>query len=97
MIEGSFATDASLTIPALSVVGSSVTDTVDGTCLPNGRYQLTWANGPLQGSTKGVADGQGHLTVDLSTTIWVLVGGDPLDLLCLTVRGDRVGVRSIVP
>ena len=85
------ASDASFTIPAITIATNLATDVVSGVCLPDRPYQISaWSeNHRREASRSGVAGGAGqfrkHLTSDMN-----LKAGDFVEVACRFVTGDYV-------
>jgi len=90
-VVGTFAGDATLTIPDITASGVPSTDAVTGHCLPNKPFKLfaTHANYSDSAYREGTTDASGNFTRDLTADM-NLVAGDILELTCRYATGDQV-------
>ena len=91
-VTADFASDASLTWPAMSVDGSG--SILSGHCIANSRFvvfvQRASSSSPFEGTT--------NASGDFSHAVgWTFKSGDRLDLICETTRGDRVRRARTLP
>ncbi|MCY7417501.1 MAG: hypothetical protein LH650_03220 [Chloroflexi bacterium] len=91
-ISSNFAADASLTWPAMSVGGSGTT--LAGRCVNDVGYVVFIYRGSFGTIASGTTDGTGHFT---TTPLWTFQGGDKLNLICETRRGDQVRFDRTLP
>ena len=91
MVIGNFASDATITIPDITLGGVASTDAVTGHCMANRPYQLFARKADYSDYTYryGTTNGSGNFTVDLSADINV-ANGDPLQMICMYGNGDRI-------
>ena len=85
------ASDASFTIPAITIATNLATDVVSGVCLPDRPYQISaWSeNHRREASRSGVAGGAGQFSKDLTSDM-NLKAGDFVEVACRFVTGDYV-------
>ena len=81
ILKGSFATDASLSVPNLHVSGASGSQFITGTCLPHGQFSLQ-VNQDFPGI--GTAGAVGQVSVDHGAP---LASNDLLELLLRDAQG----------
>jgi hypothetical protein len=97
-VSSTVASDASFTVPQITVAGHAATGMVSGRCLPN-RTVLVAANDPTftrvpySASTTTMAGADGSFSADMAAggTGFVLTAGDRVDATCSTPAGDAVG------
>ena len=87
------ATDARLVWPTMSVTGTGTQ--LFGRCIANVRWVVLVSRNATSASYSGTTDSTGYLT--LITPAWTYQGGDTLDLVCETPRGDRVRIVRTLP
>jgi|GEM_PF-2793113 len=91
-ISANFASDASLTWPTMSVGGSG--STLSGRCVNDAGYVVFIYRGGFGTTASGRTDGTGHFT---ATPLWTFQGGDKLNLICETRRGDQIRFDRTLP
>jgi hypothetical protein len=94
------------TIPALTLVANTGTDTLSGTCGPN-RALEAYAYDPTPpyrpqaySYAHGIANGAGHYSLDMSNVDYPtfdLSSGDAVRISCKLVSGDSVQIDSKAP
>jgi hypothetical protein len=97
-VTADFASDASLTWPAMAVSGQLGGHQLSGHCTPDSYFMVRMSAGTVK-TFIATTDANGDFLVD-TTSHWTFQGGDRLDLVCETTRGDRVRrvrVLSSVP
>ena len=90
-VTGSFASDATITIPDITVTGVASTNVVSGSCMANRPYMLFARKADYSDYAYryGTTDGSGHISLDLTADI-NLAKYDPLQFTCMYVNGDRI-------
>jgi hypothetical protein len=93
---GSFATDANITIPSISVAGDASSEQVNGLCMPNAPYSVYVRRGDFSASEThyGTTNGTGTLTSLFMAFNLMLT--DKILLTCRYGSGDRVAVGGYV-
>jgi hypothetical protein len=94
-VSGSFASDATLRIPRISVKANSSTDTVTGNCRPHMPFSVFASNKGGGGDSlqTGTTAADGTFSVDMSSgssATFDLKAGDGVVLRCRFASGDRV-------
>ena len=93
---GSFAGDAVITIPAITITANASTDQATGFCMPNAPYSLLIRRPDYSASLfrYGAANGSGNLSVGLAG--WNVQLNDKLYLTCRYPTGDQVQAYGVV-
>jgi hypothetical protein len=87
---GSFATDATLTIPTISIQADASTEQATGACMPGAPYSVYIRRGDFSNSATfyGTSGGGGLIGVNMTT--WNVMANDRLLVTCKYATGDRV-------
>jgi hypothetical protein len=85
-VSADFASDASLTWPAMSVGGSGTM--LFGRCLKNAPWKVSFQRSSGGDNVRGTTDANGDFSVDVGAPAFQ--SGDQLDLFCESTRGDFV-------
>ncbi len=95
-VVGSFATDANVTIPTISVGGDASSEQVTGQCMPNTPYSVYVRRGNFSATETqyGTTNATGNLTSLFM--VFNLMQTDKILLTCRYGTGDRVEVGGFV-
>jgi hypothetical protein len=89
-VNSAFATDATLTIPAISIQADASTEQATGACMPSAPYSVYIRRGNYSDSETfyGTSGAAGLIGVNMST--WNVMINDRLLVTCRYPSGDRV-------
>jgi hypothetical protein len=96
-VAATFATDATMTVPNVTVAGNATSDVVSGICMPNQGFAVFARKPDYSDSATGygVTSGSGAYAFDVTSQM-NLVAGDYISVRCKFDTGDEVGREGVV-